>query len=251
MARVRAPATVALATATSKAVSCFGTGPDACLIGTAGGVVVAGSGLMVGPGPVTDGDVVAGVAVGPALTGLTWNDRLTSGAAAYRALPPCEAVIVHGPAATVVTTEPATVHTDDVSELNDTVSPDDADADKVTGAPIVTSGGCPNVIVCAAGPALTGLTWNDRLTSGAAAYRALPPCEAVIVHGPAATVVTTEPATVHTDDVSELNDTVSPDDADADKVTGAPIVTSGGCPNVIVCAAGLTWNDCVTGGAAA
>ena len=79
MARVRAPATAAVATAASKAVSCFGPGPDACLIGTAGGVVVAGSGLMVGPGPVTDGDVVA---VGPALTGLTWNDRLTSGAAA-------------------------------------------------------------------------------------------------------------------------------------------------------------------------
>ena len=56
-----------------------------------------------------------------------------------------------------------------MSELNDTGSPDDADADKVTGAPTVTSGGCPNVIVCAAGPALTGLTWNDRLTSGAAA----------------------------------------------------------------------------------
>ena len=72
-----------------------------------------------------------------------------------------------------------------------------------------------------------------------------------MVHGPAAAVVTTEPATVHTDDVPELNDTGSPDDADADKVTGTPTVTSGGCPNVIVCAAGLTWNDCVTGGAAA
>ena len=71
------------------------------------------------------------------------------------------------------------------------------------------------------------------------------------MHVPAATVVTAEPATVHTGGVPELNDTGSPDDADADKVTGAPTVTSGGCPNVIVCAAGLTWNDCVTGGAAA
>ena len=76
---------------------------------------------------------------------------------------------MHGPAATVVTVEPATVHTGVVPELNDTGSPDDADADKVTGAPTVASGGCPNVIVCAVGPALTGLTWNDRLTSGAAA----------------------------------------------------------------------------------
>ena len=76
---------------------------------------------------------------------------------------------MHGPAATVVTAEPATVHTGVVSELNDTGSPDDACADKVTGAPTLASGGCPNVIVCAAGPGLTGLTWNDRLTSGAAA----------------------------------------------------------------------------------
>ena len=58
---------------------------------------------------------------------------------------------------------------------------------------------------------------------------------------------------MHTGVVSELNDTGSPDDADADKVTGAPTLASGGCPNVIVWAAGpgLTWNDCVTGEAAA
>ena len=79
----------------------------------------------------------------------------------------------------------------------------------------------------------------------------LPPCEAVIVHRPAATVVTAEPATVHTGVVPELNDTGSPDDADADKVTGAPAFASGGCPNVIVCPAALTWNNCVTSGAAA
>ena len=56
--------------------------------------------------------------------------------------------------------------------------------------------------------------------------------------------MTAEPATVHTVLVPELNDTGSPDDADADKVTGAPTVTPGGGPNVIVCAA-WTWNDCV------
>ena len=42
------------------------------------------------------------------------------------------------------------------------------------------------------------------------------------MHVPAAAVVTAEPATVHTGVVPELNDTGSPDDADADKVTGAP-----------------------------
>ena len=76
---------------------------------------------------------------------------------------------MHGPAATVVTAEPATVHTDGVSERNDTGSPDDACADRVTGTPTFASGGCPKVIVCAADPARTGLTWNDRLTSEAAA----------------------------------------------------------------------------------
>ena len=64
------------------------------------------------------------------------------------------------------------------------------------------------------------------------------------MHGPASRVVTAEPCTVHTGVVPELNDTGSPDDADADKVTGAPTATSGGGPNVIVCAA-WTWNDSV------
>ena len=76
---------------------------------------------------------------------------------------------MHGPAATVVTVEPVTVHTDGVSELNDTGSPDDARADRTAGVPTVVPGGCPNVIVCGAGPAGTGLTWKDRVTLGAAA----------------------------------------------------------------------------------
>ena len=73
------------------------------------------------------------------------------------------------PAAKVVTAEPDAVHTDGVSEVNDTGSPDDADADRVTGTPAVTGGGGPKVIVCAPGPPRTGFTWKDRLTSGAAA----------------------------------------------------------------------------------
>ena len=73
-----------------------------------------------------------------------------------------------------------------------------------------------------------------------------PLCEAVIVHVPAATVVTVESATLHTDGVSELNSTASPDDACADKGTGVPTVASGGWSNVIVCgnvlAATLKWD---------
>ena len=75
---------------------------------------------------------------------------------------------MHGPAATVVTVEPATVHTDGVSELNDTGSPDDARADRTAGVPTVAPGGCPNVIVCGVSVACTGLTWKDRVTLGAA-----------------------------------------------------------------------------------
>jgi hypothetical protein len=116
---------------------------------------------------------------------------------------------VHGPAVTVVTTEPATVQTGVVSELNDTGSPDDACADRVTGAPTFASGGRPNVIVCAADPALTGLTWNDRVT-GKAARGGAPSWKAVIVHVPTAAVVTVEPATVHTGVVPELNNSGSP-----------------------------------------
>ena len=144
---------------------------------------------------------------------------------------------MHGPAARVLTVEPATVHTDGVSELKDTASPDDACADRATGVPTVASGSGPNVIVCGADPAGTGLTRNDRLTSGAT-WWASRAWWAVIVHVPAATVVTVEPATVHTDGVSELNDTASPDDAFADRATGVPTVTSRGWSNVIAGAAG-------------
>jgi hypothetical protein len=70
----------AVATAASTVVSCFDIGPDASLIGAADGEPVAGAGLSAGPEWVTGGDVVAGAAPGPASAGLTWNDRLTSGA---------------------------------------------------------------------------------------------------------------------------------------------------------------------------
>ena len=49
------------------------------------------------------------------------------------AFPVCEAVIVHVPAATVLAVEPDTVHTDGVSEVNETGKPDDADADRGAG----------------------------------------------------------------------------------------------------------------------
>src|SRR2546426_164053 len=91
--------------------------------------------------------------------GLLDGRDASSGAGAKRALPRCEAVIVHLPGAAVVTVDPDTVHTGGVSEANDTASPDDADADTVTGTPTSAPGGWLKVIVCGACPAWT---WNER-----------------------------------------------------------------------------------------
>ena len=78
------------------------------------------------------------------------------------------------------------------------------------------------------------------------------------MQAPAAVVITVEPETVHTGGVFEANDTGSPEDADADKLTGSPAFTWGGGAKVIVCglcpagcAVWFTWNDCVTSCAAA
>ena len=159
------------------------------------------------------------------VTGFTWNDRVTSRAGAKPALPPWEAVIVQVPGATVVTVAPDTVHTAGVLEVNDTGSPEVADAATVPGVPTLAAGGWLKVIVCTADPALT---WNDRVRSRAGAKPALPPWEAVIVQVPGATVVTVAPDTVHTAGVLEVNDTGSPEVADAAKVTGTPTTEPGG-----------------------
>ena len=53
------------------------------------------------------------------------------------------------PGAAVVIATPDTVHTRGVSELNATGSPDDADADTVTGRPTFVPRGCANSMVCA------------------------------------------------------------------------------------------------------
>src|SRR5215475_9673860 len=161
-------------------------------------------------------------AAGPAWT---WNERATSRAAAKSALPPWAAVIVQMPGATVTTVVPDTVHTAGVSEVNDTGSPEVADAAKVTGVPALTPGGWVKVIVCGCFPAWIS---NERATGWAAAKSALPPWAAVIVQMPGATVTTVVPDTVHTAGASEVNDTGSPEVADATKVTSAPAATSGG-----------------------
>jgi len=147
---------------------------------------------------------------------------------------------------------PDTVHTGGVPEANDTASPEvaDADADNVTGAPTAASGGWLKAIVCDLRPAWTG---NERATSRAAAKTALPPCEAVITHAPAATVVTVEPDTVHTSGVPEANDTTSPGAADADNVTSTPTAAPPGGAKRMTCPFGPAWtrNERATAGAGA
>ncbi len=159
-------------------------------------------------------------------------------------------MIAHAPAATVVTVDPDTVHTGGVPEANDTASPEVADADNVTGTPTWAAGGWLKAIVCGSFPAWTS---NARATPGAGAKTALPPCEAVTVHVPGATVVTVRPDTVHTRGMSELNDTGNPEVADADKVTGTPTAAPGGGAKKISCpfCPAFTEKDSVTPGAGA
>jgi hypothetical protein len=68
-----------------------------------------------------------------------------------------------------------------------------------------------------------GLIRNDCVWSGAGAYWVFPACEAVIAQVPGRTVVTSEPATEQTPGVSERNETVNPDDADAETVNVTPV----------------------------
>jgi hypothetical protein len=149
---------------------------------------------------------------------VTANVRVTGSAAAYVALPVCDAVREHVPVATKVTVVPATVQTLVVLEEIVTERPLDAVAVAVTGPWFTAmSAGCANVIACVSG---TAVTWKDFETGVAAAYVALPACEAVTVHVPVATSVTLVPETVQTAVVELAKPTASPLDALALSDTG-------------------------------
>src|SRR3954451_24246206 len=64
-------------------------------------------------------------------------------------------------------------------------------------------------------------TVNDRSEFGAAAHVASPACDARIVQLPAATIATSDPATVQTAGVSDAKVTPRPLDAVADTATGS------------------------------
>ena len=128
--------------------------------------------------------------------------------------------MVQVPGATVVTVKSAAVHTAVVLEVNDTASPDDADADRATDLPTAAGDGWAKSIVCDFFPA--AFTLNECCTGRAGAQVSLPSWVAVMVQVPGATVVTVESATVHTAVVLEVNETCSLEGvAFADKVTCA------------------------------
>ncbi len=181
---------------------------------------------------------------------VTWKDCCTCGAAVYRALPPWEAMIVHTPAARAVAVVPETVHTGRLPERKVTRRPEDAVAISGTRDPALAAGGVLKSITCDCTPAWIS---SERATSGAARKAALPPCEAVMVHMPAAWAVTVVPDTVHTEPVSERSDTGSLEVARANSTTGLPTTVPGGCLNMMVCSLLPAWTvkERATPGAAA
>jgi hypothetical protein len=76
-------------------------------------------------------------------------------------------------------------------------------------------------------------TSNERLTSGAAAKDESPPCDAVIVHVPADTIVTESFDTVHTLTVDDPNATGSCDGCDDDADTANAATAKAKSPYVL------------------
>jgi len=156
---------------------------------------------------------------------------------------------VHEPVVSNETDAPETEHTDELSDENDTESPDDADADSDTGDwARFASAGAANEIDCAIGAAPT---WKLRGTDGAALKVALPGWSAWIVHVPAVSNATEEPVTEQTPVVVDENDTAKADDADADTEIGdCTMFASAGALNEIDWASLETTKLCCADGAA-
>jgi hypothetical protein len=139
----------------------------------------------------------------------TSNERLTSDAAANDESPPCDAVIVHVPADTIVTETFDTVHTLTVDDPNATGSCDDAVAATVkSNSPYVLAVNGSKVMVWLINPAVTVcVTW------GATRKFVFPAWLAAITHVPDVAKVTTPLAREHTlpAPVVIVNDTDKPD----------------------------------------
>ena len=150
--------------------------------------------------------------------------------------PAAEAVSVHFPGVTTVTTLPLTVHTLGVLDVYVTGKPADDVPDNLK---LVVPTGCipipGKVITCAA------FIDTSRTTSVAASYR-IPfnvpaPADALIVHVPGTILVTVVPLTLHTLGVLDVYVTGKPDEAVA--ATAKLVVATGRgaiAGNVTVCA---------------
>jgi len=122
---------------------------------------------------------------------------LTGWAAAYVALPGCEAQMVQVPVLLRVATVPETVHTSGVTEVKLTGIWELAVATKLSGVPCNCAPMGLKVMVWVA------CTLKLCRTGWAAAYMALPLCEAQMVQIPVLLRVATVPETVHMSVVAE------------------------------------------------
>ena len=165
-------------------------------------------------------------------------------------LPSWAAVMMHWPAARVITVNPDTAHAGGncapgpVAARRVTASRDVAVTGTLTATPAGTWDAPPARRLVPPAGSIDWAPWpamivNERCSSGAAAKRALPSWAAVMAHLPVARVSTVVRDTVHSSGVAERNDTLSREDADADSVTGIPAITPARVPsgrwNVIIC----------------
>jgi hypothetical protein len=147
---------------------------------------------------------------------VTINRWLTEVAAAKFESPAWEAWMVQVPVATSVTVAPETVQTDVVVELKETGRPEEAVAVTVNGSEATLMlERAAKVIVW-----VPGEMRNVWSTGAAGLLLRSPGCVASMVQLPVLIVVTLEPATVQTADVSDANVTARPDDAVAVTVNG-------------------------------
>jgi hypothetical protein len=137
---------------------------------------------------------------------------------------------VQVPALSNDTVVPETAQTLPVADANVTTKPDVDVPLNATVPPAVCAPSKANVIVWA-------LPFTAKLcaTVGAAAYDALPACDATIVQVPEVNSVAVPPATVQTPVVEEANATGRPDVEEALSETVPPAVCAAIVENVMVC----------------
>ena len=169
--------------------------------------------------PVRPTPVVRAAIATPDVTGaFTVKDWETFVAGAYVTFPACDAMMLQVLVAKNVMTNPETVHTLGVIEVNRTGRAEVEVGAAEYGVPTNCVPGFVKVIVCAV-PEETG---NETVTGKAAAKDALPACVPVISHVPLAIVKISKPLTEQIPGVFDVRVTVRPDVAVAPEVSLTP-----------------------------